>query len=498
MWIVDESASAPGPEVEIAASDRIRRPAGHRTVVLLIHRMSGVRHADSIHVLNQGCLTETRRRGATPQCPTCPGPFMTEPVERTTVPLSSAAPATSPQTATPETLRNRLTDQFLAAGRIRTAPVEAAFRQVPRHHFAPEAALDAAYADGRVTSSISAPWIQADMLEAANLQVGQHVLEIGSGGYNAALAAEIVGPEGNVTTLDIDPLITGRARRFLDTTGYDHVRVVTADAGHTPQDLLPAGGFDAVIVTVETWDLPWTDLVAEGGYLVAPLRIHGYVWSIGFTKRNGILVSDGHFTVCGFVPMQGAGARHARLIPLRGAEIGIRFEDGVHADTAGFPRAFDTPKAEERTGVTVRGQEPLDNLLLWLAITLPSGFCRLAVDPDLDSGVITPPPPPHWPAAATIDSGTLARLATEKISDDGTTGTHELIVHAYGPKAEQQAAVMAAQVHRWDRDHRTGGYPRLRAIPLKNADRRYPEGQHLDKKHVRLEFSWHTESGVNA
>ncbi|WP_406458033.1 ABC transporter ATP-binding protein/permease [Streptomyces sp. NBC_00876] len=59
VLIVDEPTSALDPEAEIAAFDAIRRLAGpHRAVVLVTHRMSGVRHADAIYVLGRGRLTE--------------------------------------------------------------------------------------------------------------------------------------------------------------------------------------------------------------------------------------------------------------------------------------------------------------------------------------------------------------------------------------------------------------------------------------------------------
>ncbi|MFE9446289.1 hypothetical protein ACFYO2_47065 [Streptomyces sp. NPDC006602] len=121
-------------------------------------------------------------------------------------------------------LRHQLADQLVDAGHIRTPAVEDAMRTVPRHAFAPEVPAEKAYAndiiatrhtnDGRITSSISAPWLQADMLEAARIQPGHRVLEIGSGGYNAALIAELVGPTDSVTTLDINPAVTDRATRF--------------------------------------------------------------------------------------------------------------------------------------------------------------------------------------------------------------------------------------------------------------------------------------------
>ncbi|MFF1465834.1 ABC transporter ATP-binding protein [Streptomyces sp. NPDC058330] len=59
VLIVDEPTSALDPEAEIAAFDAIRRLAGpHRAVVLVTHRMSGVRHADTIYVLDRGRLAE--------------------------------------------------------------------------------------------------------------------------------------------------------------------------------------------------------------------------------------------------------------------------------------------------------------------------------------------------------------------------------------------------------------------------------------------------------
>jgi ATP-binding cassette subfamily B protein len=59
ILIVDEPTSALDPEAEIEAFDRIRRLAApNRAVVLVTHRMSGVRHAGHIYVLNQGRLAE--------------------------------------------------------------------------------------------------------------------------------------------------------------------------------------------------------------------------------------------------------------------------------------------------------------------------------------------------------------------------------------------------------------------------------------------------------
>jgi protein-L-isoaspartate(D-aspartate) O-methyltransferase len=97
---------------------------------------------------------------------------------------------------------------------VRSEPVAAAFAAVPRHLFAPGEPLEVAYAahgtplvkrgpDGRALSVMSAAHLQAVMLEQAGIEPGLRVLEVGSGGYNAALIQEVTGSGGQVVTVDI-------------------------------------------------------------------------------------------------------------------------------------------------------------------------------------------------------------------------------------------------------------------------------------------------------
>jgi protein-L-isoaspartate(D-aspartate) O-methyltransferase len=160
-------------------------------------------------------------------------------------------------------LRAGLVDELRELRAIRSDRVAEAFRKVPRHLFAPGASLGLAYAndvviikrDGRgvAMSSVSAPRIQALMLEQAQLGPGMRCLEIGSGGYNAALMAELVGGDGEVTTVDIDPEVVGRARRCLADAGYPRVNVVLADGEQGAAEHAP---YDRVIVTAGAWDIP--------------------------------------------------------------------------------------------------------------------------------------------------------------------------------------------------------------------------------------------------
>ncbi len=230
--------------------------------------------------------------------------------------------------------------------------------------------------DGRVSSSVSAPWLRAVMLESSRLRSGPHVLEVGSGAYNAALIAELVSRTGQVTTVDIDLDVTDRTTRFLCATAYDRVLVLIADAEQLPPEAIPEGGFDAVIVTVDTWDLPWISMVAEGGRLVAPLRFHQYVWSVGFTKHDGAHVSEEPLNVCGFVPVQGAGAGGPDLRTIPGCGIRLAFGDGTPTPVDQLAPAFDMAPSTVRTHVTVGGEEPFDSLTPFLAGALPGSAAR--------------------------------------------------------------------------------------------------------------------------
>lgn len=192
--------------------------------------------------------------GAAPACQ--PGAY---PTRRRTL-LNT----TPPDSDSPQALRAGLVKQLRDQGAIRTDRVADAIGLVPREVFAPEAQLADAYdpqravvtkrdKDGLAISSVSAANVQAFMLEQASPQPGENVLEIGSGGMNAAYLAELVGPDGTVTSIDIDPEVTDRARRLLAEAGYERVDVATTDGELGVPDRAP---FDLIEVTVGAPDIP--------------------------------------------------------------------------------------------------------------------------------------------------------------------------------------------------------------------------------------------------
>ncbi|MEX5709942.1 methyltransferase, FxLD system [Parafrankia sp. FMc6] len=116
----------------------------------------------------------------------------------TTTPTDRMITINDTSAVSADQLREELTDHLVHRGVIRTAGVEAAFRQIPRHLFVPDVPLDHAYADDAVytkhdpagvsISAASQPTTVAMMLHQLDAQPGDHILEIGAGtGYNAAL-----------------------------------------------------------------------------------------------------------------------------------------------------------------------------------------------------------------------------------------------------------------------------------------------------------------------
>ncbi|MFI9741455.1 methyltransferase, FxLD system [Streptomyces sp. NPDC052494] len=399
-------------------------------------------------------------------------------------------------------LRLRLAEDLARAGWARTPELRAAFRVVPRQAFLPEQPLDRAYANeavatvitdsGRSSSSVSQPEMQALMLDHGRLREGGHGLEIGGGGYNAALMAELVGTTGTtgatgtVTCVEYDPYVHRRTVRFLQETGYaDRVRVVLGDGAHgAPEHLVPAGGFDTILVTVASMDVPpaWTAQLADGGRLVVPLRLGGYTRCVAFQKQGALLTST-HVSACGFVPMQGIGRWDDSPVPIGESGYGIRWEDTPPAPVAALERALAGDPVELWTGVTVAGDESYETLQLWLTVALP-GFCRLTGEREEGPVLL----PRNQDAAAMVSGGSLGCMTVRRIGQDDTTGRSlwEFGAQGFGADAKAVADTVAGAVRTWDRDIRPGAGPVLTVRPATMRTGQ-PAARHvIDKQHSRI------------
>ncbi|SDP80745.1 protein-L-isoaspartate(D-aspartate) O-methyltransferase [Actinopolyspora xinjiangensis] len=395
--------------------------------------------------------------------------------------------------ARPEALRAAMVEELRQLGAVRSDPVERAFRVVPRHLFSPEEPLMKAYGvnrsvvvkrddDGMALSTVSAPSMQADMLEQTEVRPGMRVLEIGSGGVNAAMLAELVGSEGHVTTVDIDADVTERARRGLAESGYDQVRVVRADAEHGVADQAP---YDRILVTVGVWDIPpaWLDQLAEGGRLIVPLRLRGVMRSIAL-ERAGDRLTSRSVHPCGFVPVQGMGAREEH-VALLDEDVALRFDEQQHLDTAGLSEALTTPPEQRWSGITVGSQEMIDDLTLWLTTTLPGCGMLTAKQAAVDRGLVGRPARRGVPAA--VDGNSFAYRATVRTTEDERI---EFGVYGHGPRGGELAEQHVDLMRQWDRQHRHGPGAVIEVRPAHTPDERVNHGLVLDRNHTRVVIFW--------
>ncbi|MYW74375.1 methyltransferase domain-containing protein, partial [Pseudonocardia sp. SID8383] len=223
--------------------------------------------------------------------------------------------------------RSALVASLVRDGRVRTPAVRAALETVPRHLFLPALDPGGAYADvavpikvddGVTVSSVSQPSMVAIMLEQLEAGPGHRVLEIGAGaGWNAALLAELVGPDGAVTTLDIDDDLVAGARANLDAAGYDDVDVVVGDGA---LGYPPAAPYDRIELTVGSTGVrpEWVAQLAPGGRLLLPLTVRGSQLSVAFAHTAPGRLHSRSVRSCAFVRLRGEGADSGAEVALPG------------------------------------------------------------------------------------------------------------------------------------------------------------------------------------
>ncbi|MEV4615251.1 methyltransferase, FxLD system [Kitasatospora sp. NPDC049258] len=401
--------------------------------------------------------------------------------------MSTATPAS------PESLRDCMVD-IIAATHPLTAPVEEALRSVPRHEFLPEATVEQAYADRSVTikpnpagglplSCASVPSLVADMLVWLRAEPGDSVVEIGAGtGYNAALLARLVGPEGQVVTIDIDEDVTAHARQTLKATGNGAVTVLTRDGAlGAPEHDHPA----RMIVTVGAWDIPtaWWEQLEPGARLVVPLSWRGQARCLGLDRRGDQMVSD-VVELCGFVPMLGQDGERTITIDTDGL-VALHFDADQPIDTEALRGVLSRTKTQVSSGVTIRGDESFDGV--WLRLTATdTATCRIAAGRAAsDNGLCTPAIPSRSPALAENDS--VAYLTMTRREIEGST-RWELGATGHGPDGHHLATRLCNQIHAWDRAR--DARPTITLYPAGTPDDKIVGGCTIDKPSVRMSITY--------
>lgn len=200
-------------------------------------------------------------------------------------------------------------------GKLQDSRIEAAFTEVPRHIFIPQADPNEVYADKSIViaydendeaiiSSIM-PSMLAQMLHQLDLSAGQNVLEIGTGtGYFAALLRHVLGETATVTSIEIDRDMTDIAEKNLLKLGFRNINIVHGDGAN---GYAPRASYDRIVSTVGVWDIPatWIRQLKPGGRLVVPVWLDGVQVIATFVKESEDVLYSEWNTSGAFVYMRG-------------------------------------------------------------------------------------------------------------------------------------------------------------------------------------------------
>lgn len=352
--------------------------------------------------------------------------------------------------STDSTARARLVADLVQEGRVRSPRVRAALEEVPRHLFLPGHDPVTAYADeavpiksdgGVTVSSVSQPSMVAIMLEQLDVAAGHHVLEIGAGaGWNAGLLAHLVGPDGAVTTVDIDADLVAGARANLDAAGLDGVVTVTADGavGHPP-----SAPYDRIELTVGSTGIrpEWVAQLAPGGRLLLPLTVRGSQLSIAFTRTEAGRLTSTSVRSCAFVRLRGAGAApgaEEAVLPGGGWTVQAAVPQVDPATLRSLERAVREPGTDRPSPAPGSVSDLWDGLGLWCALADPA-VVRLF-------GPAGPGP------AAALFPVAGARAGLGLTGDDGCAvllAEPAATIRAFGPGGDAAADRFAALVDGW-------------------------------------------------
>jgi len=172
--------------------------------------------------------------------------------------------------------RERKVRWLIKHGYLRSERIRNGMLKVPREDFIPRRYRDYAYMEVPFPlpgerASISCPHSYPLFYEPLGLDEGHRFLEVGLGsGYGTALACEIVGKDGLVVSIEIDPLTFDYAKKNLEVAGYHDAVLVKGDGGLGYPKFSP---YDMICITAACAEIPpplLTQLKVRGR-LIAPV-----------------------------------------------------------------------------------------------------------------------------------------------------------------------------------------------------------------------------------
>ncbi|WP_219507925.1 hypothetical protein [Nonomuraea ceibae] len=271
------------------------------------------------------------------------------------------------------------------------------------------------------------------------------------------------------------------------------MKVVLGDAEHTVEQHTPKGGFDAIIITVGLYDIPWGHLLAPAGRMVAPLRFSTVSRSFTFIREGDHFVGLDP-TVCGFVACQGQGALPDQVAVLADGAVRLTLESGPPLDLTALEEALRGERSELWTGVTFDWAQPFDSLNLWCA-TADDSFGMIWADETREEGRLIKPVL-RWYCPVLITPGSFAYLSYRELAPgDSQRRRWEFGVHGHGRDGARLARRLHDHVATWDQRWRNHPGPTFTLHP---ADAKVPVpavGRIFPKRHTLLVMNWEHHGG---
>jgi len=161
-------------------------------------------------------------------------------------------------------------------GYVKSERIKEALLKVPREDFIPRSYRDYAYREVPLPlpgehATISCPHSYPLFYEPLGLDKGHRFLEVGLGsGYGAAVAREIVGADGLVVSVEIDPGTFAFGKRNLENAGYEDIVLVQGDGGHGYPEMSP---YHRISLTAACMEIPHPliEQLVIGGRVIAPV-----------------------------------------------------------------------------------------------------------------------------------------------------------------------------------------------------------------------------------
>ncbi len=193
-------------------------------------------------------------------------------------------------------MRVKMVDGQIRTTDVTNSAILLAMGTVPREAFVDDSLRDLAYIDvdleiaaaegGRPARFLMEPSPFAKLLQLAEIQPGDRVLDVGCGtGYSSAVLSSLAG---SVVALESDSRLAGRAAQLVGDLGLDNVTVVT---GSLVQGVAASGPYDVIVVGGAVDEIPQAlfDQLKERGRLVAVEGLGNAGVARLYLKDNGLV-----------------------------------------------------------------------------------------------------------------------------------------------------------------------------------------------------------------